>query len=89
MNGDGRADIVGFGAAGVFVALGQLDGTFAAPQFDLSSYGLDPAAGGWTSQDLYPRLVGDVTGDHRADVVGFGGAGVYVSQAHDLPIWQL
>ncbi len=37
------------------------------------------SAGGWTSQDAYPRLVGDVNGDGRADAAGCGNAGVYVS----------
>jgi hypothetical protein len=31
------------------------------------------------SQDTYPRAVADVNGDHRADIVGFGNTGVYVS----------
>jgi len=35
--------------------------------------------GGWTSQDLYPRFLADVNGDHIADIVGFGFDAVYVS----------
>src|ERR1051325_5531371 len=72
VNGDGRADIVGFGFAGTYTALGQADGTFAAPVLASNNFGTSPAAGGWASQDLYPRVVGDVNGDGRADILGFG-----------------
>ena len=77
VNGDGRADIVGFGAAGAYTALGHADGTFAAPFLGLNGFGA--AAGGWVSQDLYPRALGDVNGDGRADIVGFGSTGGYTA----------
>jgi hypothetical protein len=75
VNGDGRDDIVGFGEAGAYTALGQADGTFASPILALNSMGTSVAAGGWASEDQCPRLVGDVNGDGRADIVGFGFAG--------------
>jgi hypothetical protein len=84
INADGRADIVGFGASGTFYALGQADGTFGPVTTDASQFGTTTAAGGWTSQDIYPRLLGDVTGDHRADIIGFGAAGAFVSPSHDF-----
>jgi hypothetical protein len=31
---------------------------------------------GWTSYNLYPRTTGDVNGDGKADVIGFGPKGV-------------
>ena len=86
VNGDGRADIVGFGGARVYVALGQTDGTFGAPTADIQSFGHDVSAGGWSSQNLYPRVLGDVTGDHQADIVAFGSAGVFVSQHNDFAL---
>jgi FG-GAP-like repeat len=76
VNGDGRADIVGFGNAGAYVSLGQPDGTFAAPVLAVANFGHD--AGGWRVP-LHPRALADVNGDNRADVVGFGNAGAYVS----------
>ena len=133
--GDGRADIVGFGNAGVYVSRAQADGTFeraatrgqqlrlrrrrlagrpsirgswptppatAAPTSSASAtpastsraprptaastpvsrvvdnFGYD--AGGWRV-DQHPRFLADTTGDGRADIVGFGNAGVYVSRA--------
>jgi chitinase len=79
VNGDGRADIVGFGQAGVYVSLATDNGHFAAPTFELAAFA--PSAGGWISDDLYKRELADVNGDGRADIVGFGGAGVLVSLA--------
>ncbi len=84
INADSRADIVAFGPSGVSFALGQADGTFGAITTDLAQFGSDPAAGGWTSNDLYPRLLADVTGDFRADIIGFGEAGAFLSPAHDF-----
>jgi hypothetical protein len=80
VNGDGRADVVGFGLAGVWVALADGAGGFATPALALGAFG--EVAGGWTSQDLFPRTVADVNGDGRADVVGFGRAGVWVALAN-------
>ncbi len=81
VNGDGIADIVAFGADGVEVARGNANGTFSQPTKDLAQFGAFPDAGGWTSQDLYPRLLGDINGDGKADVVGFGSTGVVTSLA--------
>jgi len=74
VNGDGKADLVGFGLDGVYVALSS--GTDFYPiskwtsAFDLSH--------GWTVQD-YVRTVGDMNGDGKDDAVGFGLDGVYVA----------
>lgn len=80
VNGDGRADIVGFKDDGVHVALGNPNGTFGpAPFLASGEFGASSGAGGWTSNDLYPREVADVNGDGRADIVGFKDDGVYVA----------
>ncbi|WP_210316720.1 FG-GAP-like repeat-containing protein, partial [Bradyrhizobium sp. CIR3A] len=79
VNGDGKADIVGFGQAGVFVSLATGSGHFGAPSFELAAF--TPGAGGWSSDDLYKRELADVNGDGKADIVGFGQAGVFVSLA--------
>ena len=76
VTGDGRADIVGFGDAGVWTALSNGDGTFQAPQFVLADLGFE--AGGWRVEK-HPRFLADITGDGQADIVGFGDAGVYVA----------
>jgi Pregnancy-associated plasma protein-A/FG-GAP-like repeat len=76
LTGDGRADIVGFGNAGVWVALNNGNGTFQAPQMVVANFGYN--AGGWRV-NMHPRFLADLTGDGRADIVGFGNAGVYVA----------
>ena len=48
---------------------------FEAPTSELPYFG--PNAGGWSSDDTYPREVADVNGDGMADIVGFGDAGVW------------
>jgi hypothetical protein len=75
LNGDGRADIVGFGFAGVWTATALGNGAFAPTQFVLAGFGTND---GWHSAS-HPRFVTDITGDGRADIVGFGDAGVYTS----------
>jgi hypothetical protein len=79
VNGDGMADIVGFGDAGVYVSLATGGGAFGPLSFQLAAFA--PSAGGWSSDDRTPRELADVNGDGMADIVGFGDAGVYVSLA--------
>ena len=73
ITGDGKADIVGFGGAGVLVALSNGDGTFQAPRLVLNGF---DAAHGWRVAK-HPRILGDLNGDRRAGIVDFGDAGVY------------
>ncbi|PVM93996.1 FG-GAP-like repeat-containing protein [Caulobacter endophyticus] len=77
VNGDGRADMIGFASDAVYVALGQANGTFGAVFKAIDGYGV--TVGGWTNQDAVPRLVGDVNGDGRADIVGFAYGSVQVA----------
>jgi hypothetical protein len=83
VTGDGRGDIVGFGNGGVFAAAAQGDGTFGGTQQAVADLGYDQ---GWRVEKN-PRLVADITGDGRADLVGFGNAGVItaVAQAPNTP----
>jgi hypothetical protein len=75
VTGDGKADIIGFGNDGVWVALGNGDGTFQLPRFVLNSLGYNQ---GWLG-DQHPRFVADVTGDGKADIIGFANDGVWVA----------
>ncbi len=77
VNGDGRADVVGFGHSGVYVGYAQLDGSFTDPVLKISNFG---ATQGWNNTQ-HVRTVADVDGDGREDLIGFGNAGVYVSYA--------
>ena len=47
-----------------------------APQRVVEDFGY--VAGGWFVE-RHPRFLADLTGDGRADIVGFGDEGVYVS----------
>ena len=77
LTGDGAADIVGFGSAGVWVSLNDGDGNFDAPYLAVNTFGYD--AGGWRV-DQHPRMLAELDGDGQADLVGFGNAGVWVSE---------
>jgi hypothetical protein len=81
VNGDGMADIVGFGGAGVIVSLATGGGNFASPVLKLAAFGQSEAGGGWISDDKYPRHLADVNGDGLADIVGFGDSGVQIAYA--------
>ncbi len=79
VNGDGKADIIGFGSDGVYVSLSNSTTTtasFSPPLKVLSNFSI---AQGWTDQNIRPRMMADVNGDGKADIVGFGYGGVYIS----------
>jgi hypothetical protein len=75
VNGDGKADLVGFGQDGVYVSLSTGTNPFPAPTRWIQAFDL---AHQWTVQD-YVRTTGDVNGDGKDDLIGFGQDGVYVS----------
>ncbi|WP_158558945.1 FG-GAP repeat domain-containing protein [Rhodoferax lacus] len=77
VNGDGLPEIVGFGPAGVFVSINTGNGTFATPKPWLASQ-FSPSQG-WANNDAYPRMLVDMDGDGRPDVVGFANDGMYVA----------
>jgi hypothetical protein len=76
VNGDGKADIIGFGYGGVLVALSNGQG-FGLVSSGTSDFSYNQ---GWR-MELYPRLVGDANGDGKVDLVGFGYAGAVVATA--------
>ena len=83
VNGDGRDDIVGFKDDGVHVALSNTSshrlGTDTASFIGRSNAVLREFGGGQWSSIHNPRMLADVNGDGKADIVGFGGNGVRVS----------
>lgn len=77
INGDTKQDLVGFGDHGVWVAISTGTG-FESPQLVLSEFAI--LAGGWRV-DRHPRLMADVNKDNKADIVGFGYDGVWISHS--------
>ena len=73
MNGDGKDDVVGFANSGVYVSLSDGE-TFPEATRWTTSYG----ANVW-SRYKHPRMMSDVNGDGKDDIVGFANSGVYVS----------
>ena len=75
VNGDGKQDVVGFGTDGVRVA--PSTGTsFSKDQLWIDTFGYE--AGSWRVEK-HPRMMADVNGDGKQDVVGFGTDGVRVA----------
>ena len=69
VNGDGKADIVGFYSDKIFVSIGNGDGTFKAATSTTPGFTKNY---GWTNFNDFPRMLADVNGDGKADIIGFG-----------------
>jgi len=78
LNNDKRADIIGFGQDGVVVAYSTGTG-FSAISIPVTDMGYNQ---GWRV-NKHPRMLADVNGDGRQDLVGFGQGGVWVSLSTD------
>jgi hypothetical protein len=74
VNGDKRADLVGFGDAGVWIAQ-STGSSFSSAQFVLANFGYNQ---GWRVEK-HVRLLGDINGDGHPDIVAFGDAGVWTA----------
>ncbi|SDS21796.1 Repeat domain-containing protein [Halopseudomonas litoralis] len=80
INGNGKLAIVGFASDGVYVSLPSVHGSsFYSPDKKLSDFGTSK---GWRNNEEFPRLVVDVNGDGKDDIVGFSSTGVMVALAN-------
>ena len=77
LTNSGFPDIVGFGEDGVWVALGNGDGTFSEPLSNPVLNNFSPHQH-WRV-DKHPRFLAHLTSSGFADVVGFGEDGVFVA----------
>ena len=82
VNGDGMADIVGFGFGGTLVSLATGGGNFAGPSLVITEFGAGAGAGGWASDNLVHRTLGDGTDEGMVGNVGSGRGGTLVSIAN-------
>jgi len=76
LTGNGCGDIIGFGDKAVYVGINNGDGTFQPSKRALT--GFDYSIRGWRVKQN-PRYLVDLTGDGRADILGFGNRGIFVS----------
>ncbi|MCX6232098.1 MAG: FG-GAP-like repeat-containing protein [Bacteroidetes bacterium] len=78
VNGDGMADIVGFAADGVYVAL-STGSSFSPMTLWIAGFGSGANSGHWCNDIKYPRFIVDVNGDKLPDIVGFAEGSVKVA----------
>lgn len=62
----------------MWLSINNGSGSFSLPSLVLDGFGCSKNAGSW-SVDKHPRSLVDLTGDGRADILGFAEDGVYVS----------
>jgi hypothetical protein len=82
VTGDGYADVVGINDWGVYVGAASKanGGTWSFKPMKMWIRAFSPTLGGWNSAD-HPRMLADINGDGLADIIGFGGSGVWVSKS--------
>jgi hypothetical protein len=78
LNGDKLEDLVGFADAGVYRALSTGTG-FGGATFGMADFGYNQ---GWRLE-RHVRLLADVNGDGRKDIVAFGDEGVWTAVSTD------
>ncbi len=94
VDGDGNADIVTFTDVGVYTAFaidedndGKID-AFDEPTLMVRSYMHTDSSSSWQAA-LHLRMLADIDGTGKADIVGFGGAGIFVSRYNrDLVVFD-
>ena len=74
VNGDGKDDIIIGATYYVYVSLSNGDGTFGEAKVASTTF---TGINGWNNQDKYPIEVGDLNGDKKLDLLGFGHTSAY------------
>lgn len=78
VDGDGLPDLVGFSSASVSVALNKRTYFQPSPAFSNITNKFTRSTG-WTDNNKFPRMMVDLNGDGRDDIIGFGQDGVTVA----------
>ncbi|KAF5319461.1 hypothetical protein D9619_008777 [Psilocybe cf. subviscida] len=76
LTGNGCSDLLAIGKTGVFIALNNGEGFFPSTAKRVSTHFCTDA--GWLSTKHNPRMLVDMTGDGRPDIVGIGSNAIYV-----------
>lgn len=77
VNGDGKADFVGFGGGVTYVAL-STGTSLGSLQTWSQGYGYHD---GWRT-NIHIRLIGDIDGDGDGDIVAFGGNDTFINKSN-------
>ncbi|WP_055446686.1 M57 family metalloprotease [Lacinutrix mariniflava] len=77
VNGDGKADVIGFGNNGILVSLSN------GSSFGTATTWNGGFTNGWNNTN-HVRTVADVNGDGNADIIGFGNNGILVSLSNGI-----
>lgn len=75
LTGNSKANIVGFSVDDAWISLNNGDGIFSQPKSAGVGFNLNT---GWTTAE-YPRFLADLTGNGKADIIGFGAGGVWIA----------
>jgi hypothetical protein len=80
VSGDDRSDVCGRGSNGIWCAVSQGDSGFAGTKLWEASFS---DANGWHAPQYYSTIrFPDVNGDHKADVCGRGGNGIWCATSN-------
>jgi len=82
VNGDGYPDIVGFGTTKTFARMNDKAGGFTAESWSIKMFAYNAGSGSYRI-NKHLRLLADVNGDNKDDIVAFANGVVAISQTQE------